>query len=159
MELNRKSLKRFIQDGRDIQTSAKKYCEDVLRKIDCPIEFDWNENNAPSISSISFCEDQTDAYIEMIWFDHGLIKVNLYAYYLGERRDNVELSSECNTDYLDVLDYLVDDIYETMRYYVDYRTKDGDLSHCWVDAESKEDAETQVFREYLDVDYIISIHN
>ena len=45
-----------------------------------------------------------------------------------------------------------------MRYYVDYMDKEGDLSHVWVNADSKQDAESKVKREYWDIDEIISIH-
>lgn len=45
-----------------------------------------------------------------------------------------------------------------MTYYVDYMDKSGDLSHVWVDADSKEDAEAQARSEYWDIDEIISIH-
>lgn len=43
------------------------------------------------------------------------------------------------------------------KYYVDYMDKEGDLSHVWVNASSKRDAESQVRSEYWDVDEIISI--
>lgn len=45
-----------------------------------------------------------------------------------------------------------------MRYYVDYMDKEGDLSHVWVNADSKQDAEAKAKREYWDIDEIISIH-
>ena len=44
------------------------------------------------------------------------------------------------------------------KYYIDYMSKEGDLCHVWVNASSKQDAESQAKREYWDIDEIISIH-
>lgn len=44
------------------------------------------------------------------------------------------------------------------KYYIDYTDKEGDLCHVWVNADSKQDAESKVKREYWDIDEIISIH-
>lgn len=45
-----------------------------------------------------------------------------------------------------------------MKYYVDYMDKGRDLCHVWVDADSKQDAISQVRSEYWDIDEIISVH-
>jgi len=45
-----------------------------------------------------------------------------------------------------------------MKFYVDYEDKEGDLCHVWVNASSKQEAETQAKREYWDIENIISIH-
>ena len=44
------------------------------------------------------------------------------------------------------------------KYYIDYMDKEGDLSHVWVNADSKQDAEAKAKREYWNIDEIISIH-
>lgn len=45
-----------------------------------------------------------------------------------------------------------------MKFYVDYEDGGGDLCHVWVNADSKEDAISQVKREYWDIADIISVH-
>jgi type II secretory pathway component PulF len=44
-----------------------------------------------------------------------------------------------------------------MKFYIDYMTSDGDLTHVWVDAQNKEDAEQQARSEYWDIDQIIDV--
>ena len=44
------------------------------------------------------------------------------------------------------------------KYYIDYVDKSEDLCHVWVEAEDKQDAESQVRSEYWNIDHIISIH-
>ena len=107
MKITKKNLCRFIERGRKYQHQAKAYCLAVLEQIGHPVEFDWYSTDAPCIDSTHFSDDVTDCYIEKVWFDGGLIKVNLYAYYLGERREHIDLADECNADYLELLDYLI----------------------------------------------------
>lgn len=45
-----------------------------------------------------------------------------------------------------------------MKFYVDHEDGGGDLCHVWVNADSKEDAISQVKREYWDIADIISVH-
>ena len=42
-------------------------------------------------------------------------------------------------------------------YYIDYLDKSGDLTHIWVEAESKQDAESEARSEYWDIDEILEI--
>lgn len=44
-----------------------------------------------------------------------------------------------------------------MKYYIDYLDKSDDLTHVWVEAESREDARRQVLHEYWDIKEIIRI--
>ena len=74
------------------------------------IEYDWEENCAPSMPSGAFEPDLTDAYITKIWNDRGLVKANLHAYYLGEDRFGVDLGDEIYTDWEDILDHLTSDL-------------------------------------------------
>ena len=76
------------------------------------IVFDWENGNAPSICSLQFGDDVADSYITKIWYDKGLVKVNLHAYYIGDDRENIDLASECNVDYEDILDYLACELEE-----------------------------------------------
>lgn len=110
MEMKKEDLQRFIERSREAQKIAKAYCIVVLQEIGHPIDFDWDTSNAPSIDSTQFDDDVTDCYIERVWLDKGLIKVNLYAYYIGDRREGIDLADECNVDYVDLLSYLIDEL-------------------------------------------------
>jgi len=44
-----------------------------------------------------------------------------------------------------------------MKYYIDYTDKSGDLSHIWVNANSKSEAISEAQHEYWDIDEIISV--
>ena len=108
--LTKEKLLLFIKRSRNAQKQAKEYCLKVLEEIGHPVEFDWDTSDAPSIDSTHFSDDVCDCYIEKVWLDRGLIKVNLYAYYLGERREDIDLADECNADYVDLLSYLISEL-------------------------------------------------
>ena len=108
--LTKEKLLLFIKRSRSAQKQAKEYCLKVLEEIGHPVEFDWDTSDAPSIDSTHFSDDVCDCYIEKVWLDRGLIKVNLYAYYLGDRREEIDLANECNADYVDLLDYLISEL-------------------------------------------------
>lgn len=108
--LTKEKLLLFIKRSRNVQKQAKEYCLKVLEEIGHPVEFDWDTSDAPSIDSTHFSDDVCDCYIEKVWLDRGLIKVNLYAYYLGNRREDIDLADECNADYVDLLDYLISEL-------------------------------------------------
>ena len=110
MEMKKEDLLRFVERSRQAQVDAKNYCLAILEQIGHPVEFDWDTSNAPSIDSTQFDDDVTDCYIERVWLDKGLIKVNLYAYYIGDRREDIDLADECNVDYVDLLSYLIDEL-------------------------------------------------
>lgn len=110
MEMKKEDLQRFIERSREAQKIAKAYCIVVLQEIGHPVDFDWDTSNAPSIDSTQFDDDVTDCYVEKVWLDKGLIKVNLYAYYIGDRREDIDLADECNADYVDLLSYLIDEL-------------------------------------------------
>ena len=107
MEMTKENLLRFIERSREAQKIAKAYCIVVLQEIGHPVEFDWDSSDAPSIDSAKVDDDVTDCYIEKVWLDRGLIKVNLHAYYLGDDREDIDLADECNADYVELLDYLI----------------------------------------------------
>jgi hypothetical protein len=44
-----------------------------------------------------------------------------------------------------------------MKFNIDYIDKNEDLSHVWVEADSKEDAITEVMNEYWDIKEIIQV--
>lgn len=90
-----------------IKEIARAKCVETLKEIGGSAEWDWEEGDAPSLTSIYFQDDITDCYITKAYLDeYGNIKVNLHAYYLGNDVEDVFLSYEPNADYLDLLEYL-----------------------------------------------------
>lgn len=70
--------------------------------------YDWEKyDESPSIPSIYFGEDITDAYITKIWLDKDSLIVNEHAYYLNEDRENIYLDNEFFVDYVELLDWIV----------------------------------------------------
>ena len=88
----------------------------VLDMYGKPIEFDYSMD-APSIASGSFDDDLTDAYITKIWIESGVVKVDLYAYYIADDRFGRELARELvgAEEYADILDYVIGAIEEDLK--------------------------------------------
>ena len=104
-------MRKLIDQAAAIRNDIKAAVKECLVKLGATdeehgVEFDWEDGSAPSICSLQFKDDVADSYITKIWYDKGLIKVNLNAYYLGDDRENIDLANECNVDYEDILDYL-----------------------------------------------------
>lgn len=107
--MTKEEMKKLIDLSYSIDSQLKNAVREALLKIGHPVEFDWDNGNAPSISSGNFDDDITDAYVSKIWLDGDLIKVNLHAYYLGDDREDIDLGDECDVPYADILDYLLDE--------------------------------------------------
>jgi hypothetical protein len=45
-----------------------------------------------------------------------------------------------------------------MKFYVDYLDRSGDYCHVWINADSKQEAISNVKREYWDIDQIVDVH-
>jgi len=108
-------MRKLIEQAAAISNDIKAAVKECLVKLGATDEehgivFDWEEESAPSICSLQFDDDVADSYITKIWYDKGLIKVNLHAYYVGDDRENIDLASECNVDYEDILDFLADEL-------------------------------------------------
>lgn len=106
----KQDIKQFIAHVTELEKQAKELVIETLRKIGKPIEFDWENICAPCMVSSAFDDDVTDAYISKLWLDGDLVKANLRAFYIGEDRENIDLSDECNIDWLDVLDWVSDEL-------------------------------------------------
>ena len=91
---------------------AKKLVKEVLNELGGSMEFDWEVRDTPSINSGVFEDDVTDCYITKIYLDHDLVMANLHAYYLNEDADGIDLADEVDTDWVDILDYLVSELEE-----------------------------------------------
>lgn len=101
-------MRKLIDQAAAIHNDIKAAVKECLVKLGATDEehgivFDWEDCCAPSICSLQFGDDVADSYITKIWYDRGLIKVNLHAYYVGDDRENIDLASECNVDYEDIL--------------------------------------------------------
>ena len=46
-----------------------------------------------------------------------------------------------------------------MKFYIDYLDTQGDLSHYWTEASTKEEAEQHLYDEMWDVDAILTIRS
>ena len=101
-------MQQLIEKSVEIRNAIKNAVVECLIKIGHPVYFDWDNSDAPSIASINFGEDLADSYITKIWYDNGLVMTNLYAYYIGEDKENIDLSRECNVDWEDILGYLIE---------------------------------------------------
>ena len=109
--MKKNEMNALIVTARETRNQIKNAIKECLTKIGKPVEFDWENNGAPSYASGAFDEDLTDAYITKIWLGKGgLILVNLYAYYLGDEREEVDLADECCVDWEDILEYLIDEL-------------------------------------------------
>ena len=105
----KEEYKQFIKDGYEIQRNARLELCKLLNEHG-PIEFDWENDSAPSIASTQFEDDLADCYVTKLWAngDSEYVYADLHAYYLGEDAENVDLvSDECNIDWLDLLDWVV----------------------------------------------------
>ena len=109
---NKTEVNAFLDKFNEMKRDVKQLLMDCLIEIGHPIEFDFDECDAPSISSGRFDDDLTDAYITKIWCNNGLVYVNLHAYYLGEDREGVDLSDEYDVDYADILLYILEELPE-----------------------------------------------
>lgn len=110
-------MRKLINQAIAIRNDIKATIKECLVKLGATDEehgivFDWEDGSAPSICSLQFGDDVADSYITKIWYDKGLVIVNLHAYYVGDDRENIDLACECNVDYEDILDYLASELDE-----------------------------------------------
>ena len=104
----KEEFKQFIEDGYNVQRKARLEMCKLLNEHG-PIEFDWEDCDAPSIASTQFEDDLADCYVGKLWAEGEYAYADLHAYYLGEDVENVDLvNDECNVDWLDLLDWVVD---------------------------------------------------
>jgi hypothetical protein len=110
-------MRKLINQAIAIRNDIKAAIKECLVKLGATDEehgvvFDWEDGSAPSICSLQFGDDIADSYITKIWYDKGLVKVNLHAYYVVDDRESIDLACECNVDYEDILDYLASELDE-----------------------------------------------
>lgn len=101
IEKARKSYDEYYK-ARD---KAKQVLWDIVKERGS-IEFDYEAGDAPSIASSIFQDDLTDAYIKRLWWNRGIVKADLYAYYLG-MDDTTDLECELEADYADILSFVM----------------------------------------------------
>lgn len=105
--MNKQELQLLVDLSVETRNKVKHAVADVLQEHGKPVEFDRDEGNAPCYASGAFDDDLTDVYVTKIWYENGLVKVNLYAYYLGENRENVDLGHEYDPDWEEILSCLI----------------------------------------------------
>lgn len=102
----------FIQDCintyNTIREQAREKCVQALKELGGCVEWDWENEDAPSITSIYFDDDLSDCYVTKAYLDDaGNIVVDLHAYYkdMDDIKD-VLFADEPNADYLELLNAL-----------------------------------------------------
>ena len=106
----KEEYKSFIKDGYEIQKDARKQVIEILKEKGAQ-EWDWENDSAPSIISTQFEDDVTDCYVKKIYVEGDNIYADLHAYYIGEDNHGLDLTNdECNIDWLDILDWVVDKV-------------------------------------------------
>lgn len=105
---NEQFIERALFILNEIKTTAREKCVETLKQLGGSVEWDWQEDDAPSMLSINFADDVADCYITKAYLDEaGNIKVNLHAYYLYcDDYEDLLLEDEPNADYVDLLEYL-----------------------------------------------------
>lgn len=98
----------MFKDGLDITIELLK---ELGATKDNPIVFDWKENYAPAITTCEFGDDITDAFVTKIYLNgNSGVYVDLYAYYLCDNRENVCLNHEYQTEWIDIIEYLIGEV-------------------------------------------------
>jgi hypothetical protein len=108
----RATAETLIQMARNAKETLQAAVANTLKEHGKAVEFDYENNSAPSIDAGCFGDDDTDCYITKIWNDKGLVKANLHAYYLGDDREDIDLSREClgTSDWAEILEYILGEI-------------------------------------------------
>jgi len=108
--MNTKKLQTLLAKEQTISDEVRSLLADVLEEINQPIKFNWKDGDAPSYPSTKFGNDLADSYVTKIWFDRGLIKVNLHAYYLSQDAENIDLADETCVYYAELLEYVLNNL-------------------------------------------------
>lgn len=93
----------LFQEGLEL---TKKLLREHNATKDRPLEFDVFVD-APAIISTDFDDDVADCYISKLYIDGEDIFADLYAYYIGEDRTDIHLNKEYNTNWADIITYLI----------------------------------------------------
>lgn len=100
-------IEKSMKTRQTIQEAAKFDVINILKEKG-EITFDWENDDAPSLASTQFKDDITDAYITKLGYEDGTTYADLHAYYLSEDISGVDLADELDTDWLDILDHIID---------------------------------------------------
>lgn len=104
------TLIKMVQNAQETMQAA---VANTLKEHGEPIEFD-TDCGAPSIDVGCFDSngDNTDAYVTKIWEDNGIVRANLYGYYVGDDRENVSLNDQHlgASDWAELLEYIINEI-------------------------------------------------
>lgn len=100
-------IKKSMKTQKTIQEASRFDVANILKEKG-KIEFNWEDGDAPSFASSLFKDDITDAYIASLSIDGDIIYADLHAYYLDDDICGVDLAEELDTDWLDILDHIID---------------------------------------------------
>lgn len=105
------AAKEYISKLNELKVQTYRILLNQLKELgatpDKPIEFDWENQDAPSVIAICFGDDVVDTYVKSIYIDGESIYVSLYSHYEDDNVDNVLLTDSC-MDYDDIIYYLID---------------------------------------------------
>ena len=93
----------IFQEGLEL---TKKLLREHNATKDRPLEFDVFVD-APAIISTDFDDDVADCYISKLYIDGEDIFADLYAYYIGDDRTDIHLNKEYNTNWAEIITYLI----------------------------------------------------
>ena len=93
----------IFQEGLEL---TKKLLKEHNATKDIPLEFNIFVD-APAIISTDFADDVADCYISKLYIDGEDIFADLYAYYIGDDRKDVHLNKEYNTNWAEIITYLI----------------------------------------------------
>lgn len=105
------NAKEYLSKLNDLKAQTYQILSAQLKELgatpDKPIEFDWENQDAPSVIAICFGGDVTETYVKSIYIDGESIYVSLYSHYEDDNVDNVLLTESC-MDYDDIIYCLID---------------------------------------------------
>ena len=106
--VNEEFINECINTYNTIREKTREKCVQALKALGGSVEWDWENEDAPTITSIYFDDDLSDCYVTKAWLDEaGNIKVNLHAYYKDINDiEDILFEDEPNADYLELLSVL-----------------------------------------------------
>jgi hypothetical protein len=108
----KEEYKKFIKDGYEVERKARLEICKLLNEHG-PIEFDWENSDAPSICSMQFRDDVADCYVKALEVEGDTLYADLHAYYLGEDLDGTDILNSEAVEWCSLLDairpYLFDE--------------------------------------------------
>lgn len=85
------TCKKISTEHENLESKALATIKALVNERGGRIEFDWENDDAPSIDSKSFKGDVADCYIKALYMEDETLHADLHAYYLGDDNSGVNL--------------------------------------------------------------------